>query len=48
MTVLQRLLAMHPDDNVLIIGQYLDQIERIAAVQHHVRSVLRHRDDPGR
>jgi DNA excision repair protein ERCC-3 len=31
LTVLRRLLAMHAGDNVLIIGQYLDQIERIAA-----------------
>jgi DNA excision repair protein ERCC-3 len=31
LAVLRRLLAMHADDNVLIIGQYLDQIEMIAA-----------------
>jgi DNA excision repair protein ERCC-3 len=31
MAVLQRLLAMHRDDNILVIGQYLDQIEHIAA-----------------
>ncbi|MCC6628333.1 MAG: DEAD/DEAH box helicase [Chloroflexi bacterium] len=30
LAVLRRLLAMHADDNVLIIGQYLDQIEGIA------------------
>lgn len=31
MTVLRRLLTRHSDDNVLIIGQYLDQLEEIAA-----------------
>lgn len=30
--VLQRLVAMHRDDNVLIIGQYLDQLATIAAI----------------
>jgi DNA excision repair protein ERCC-3 len=30
LTVLDRLLAMHRDDNVLIIGQYLDQLNAIA------------------
>lgn len=29
--VLQRLLTMHRDDNILIIGQYLEQLETIAA-----------------
>ena len=28
---LERILAMHPNDHVLVIGQYLDQIERMAA-----------------
>lgn len=30
LTVLDRLLAMHRDDNVLVIGQYLDQLKLIA------------------
>jgi DNA excision repair protein ERCC-3 len=29
---LQRLAAMHREDNVLIIGQYLDQLEMIASI----------------
>ena len=28
--VLRRLVAMHRDDHVLVIGQYLDQLERVA------------------
>lgn len=32
LAVLQRLAAMHREDNVLIIGQYLEQLEQIAAM----------------
>jgi DNA excision repair protein ERCC-3 len=30
--VLRRLVAMHRDDHVLVIGQYLDQLHRVAAL----------------
>ncbi|CAA9587508.1 MAG: DNA repair helicase, partial [uncultured Thermomicrobiales bacterium] len=30
LVVLDRLMAMHRDDNVLVIGQYLDQLQAIA------------------